>query len=189
MAWGAAMCPLFIGAHALGAWLGRPARFPDAGLPDALLGARLRLSFLIGFPVNAALEALAILLLFLILRLATRRDALAVLVLDLIMAAFELASADDRSWVLLALFLLVWGSFVALLLRFGVLAASAGIYTVGLLVVAPHSYDLGAWTGAATAIILPLLVGLAVVAFRNALGGRPELGRYLVGETRPSTPS
>jgi hypothetical protein len=189
MTWGAAMCLLLVAAHVLARWLGQPEPFPEMGLPDALLGARQRLSFLIGFPVNATLEGLAVLLLFLILRLTTRRDVIASVLLVGIMGAIDLASVDDWSWVLVLLSVLLWGSFVVLLLRFGVLAGCTGIYTIGLLAIAPQSYALGEWTGAATAIVLPLLIVLAVLAFRNAIGGRSELHLYRVGEARSSTPS
>jgi hypothetical protein len=66
---------------------------------------------------------------------------------------------------------------VALLLRFGVLAAITGVYTVALLSVPPQSYDLGEWTGAATAYVLPLLIVLAVLAFRSSVGGQLGLLR------------
>jgi tRNA A-37 threonylcarbamoyl transferase component Bud32 len=177
MAWGTMLALVYIGAHLLAVQLGRPEPLPEAGLADALLGARLRLSYLIGLPVNAALEGLGILLLFLILRLATRRDSVAALLLTVLLSGIDLASADDRTWVILVLFLLAWGSFVALLLRFGVLAAITGVYTVALLSVPPQSYDLGEWTGAATAYVLPLLIVLAVLAFRSSVGGHLGLLR------------
>jgi Protein kinase domain len=189
MAWGAVMSLVYIGWHVLVVQLGQPEPFPDGGLADALLGARLRLSYLLGLPVNAALEGLGILLLFLILRLATRRDAVAAFLLIGIMSTIDLTSAHDRSWVLVLLLLLWWGSFVAVLLRLGVLAAIAGIYTVELLIAPPHSYDLGEWTGAATALVLPLLIGLAVLAFRSALGGHTGLRQYASGEPSSLPPS
>ena len=82
-----------------------------------------------------------------------------------------------------------WGAFVAVMLRFGVLAAITAVLTANLLSFPPLLYAPGSWTGAATFVILPLLVVLAVLAFRSAVGGHSGLRRYLSGDAPSSRPA
>ena len=79
-----------------------------------------------------------------------------------------------------------WSAFVAVMLRFGVLAAITAILTVNLLTFPPLVYAPGSWTGAATLVILPLPLVLAVLAFRSAVGGHSGLRRYLALDTPSS---
>jgi hypothetical protein len=76
----------------------------------------------------------------------------------------------------------VWGSFVAAMLRFGVLAAITAVLTANLLLVPPLLYAPGSWTGGATFVVLPVLLALVALAFRSAVGGHSGLRRYLAGD-------
>jgi hypothetical protein len=75
------------------------------------------------------------------------------------------------------------------MLRFGVLAAITAVLTADLLSFPPLLYAPGNWTGAATLVVLPLLTGLALLAFRSAVGGHSGLHRYLAGDDPSSRPS
>ena len=46
----------------------------------------------------------------------------------------------------------------------------------------PLLYEPGSWIGSATPVVIPLLIGLAVLAFRGAAGGHSGLQRYLAGD-------
>jgi hypothetical protein len=132
--------------------------------------------------VNATLVGLALLLLFLILRLLTRRDVVAGALVVGFLVLGEVGGATESTWPMLLLAAVAWGSFVAMMLRFGVLAAITAIFTANLLVFPPLLYAPGSWTGAATFVILPLLLAAAVLAFRSAVGGHLGLRGYLAGE-------
>jgi hypothetical protein len=64
-----------------------------------------------------------------------------------------------------------FAAYAVLLLRFGVLSAIAGVFTTDLLLGMPLLPAPGHWTGSATVAVVPLLVLLAVGAFRSSVGG------------------
>jgi hypothetical protein len=72
-------------------------------------------------------------------------------------------------------------TWILLLLRFGLLAATVGLFAHDLLVMLPLTADVAAWTAGPTLLALPLLAILAVLALRHALGGT-GLRRYVAGE-------
>ena len=189
LTFGTCLALLSVLARALVGWLGQPARAPDLFGLEVLLSTRILLSYVVGLPVNAALAGLLLLLLFLILRLVTRRDWIAAILVVAFILSGELAESKDNLWLLLPLAAAAWGSFMLLLLRFGLLAAITAVLTANLLAFPPLLYASGSWTGSATPFVLPLLMLLAVLAFRGASGGHSGLKRYLAGETPSSRPS
>ena len=170
MTWGALLALCLVAADFVPPLLGRAAPTPDDSFLGTLLGTRHVLAYLAGSPVDATLLGLAALLLFLILRLATRRDWIAATLLVAILVVNQVGQMGEALWFSLPLGLLIYGTYVGLLLRFGVLAAIAGPFTANVLLGLPQSWALGAWTGSATALVAPLLAALAVLAFRTALG-------------------
>jgi hypothetical protein len=94
----------------------------------------------------------------------------------------------ESPWALVPFGLILFGRYMGLLLRFGLLSAIAGIYTLGLLLGCPHSTDPGSWTASATLVVVPLVLVLATVAFRTALAARPGW-RYVADETPSSRPA
>jgi hypothetical protein len=176
-------------ARSVVVWLGQPERAPDLFGLDALLSTRILLSYVVGFPVNATLAGLGLLLLFLILRLATRRDWIAAVLVVAFIVSGDLTESKENLWLLLPLAAIAWGSFVLLLLRFGLLAASTAVWTANMLALPPLLYAPGSWTGAAVFVIVPLLLAASVLAFRSAIGGRLGLQRYRAGDVPSSRPS
>jgi hypothetical protein len=67
-----------------------------------------------------------------------------------------------------------------------VLAAITAVWTANMLIVPSLAYAPGRWTGDAVFVVLPLLLGVAVLAFRSASGGHLGLRRYLAGEVSAS---
>jgi serine/threonine-protein kinase len=185
MMWGAGLAVVLLVGQRVPVWLGHAAPLPEGGFLDALLGAGPRLALVLGLPVNSTLLGLGALLLFLILRLLTRRDWLAAVLIVAILVANQVGQAEESPWLTAPLGLIVFGTYVVLLLRFGVLSAIVGVYTVDLLLGPPQSTDPGSWTASATVVVVPLLLLLAVAAFRIALGGSPR--RRSVASDVPSS--
>jgi hypothetical protein len=189
MIWGAGLALVILVAQRLPAWLGRAAPLPEVGFVETLLGPGTLLGLVVGMPVNATLLGLGALLLFLLLRLLTRRDRVAAGLTVAILCVNQVGQAEESLWLMLPLGLAIFGSYVVLLLRFGVLSAIVGAYTVDLLVGPPQSIEIGRWTASATVVVIPLLLVLAVLAFRIALRGNPGLRRYLAEDPVSSRPS
>ena len=136
--------------------------------------------------LNGVLLGLGGLLLYLILRLVLRRELPAVLALVAILSLI-IATESEPLWLSVPIGLLCMGSWVFVLLRFGLLAACAGLFFANCLMAFPYTTDLGTWQAGPTLTVLPLVVVLAVLAFRAALGGS-GLRRYLEGEGASSRP-
>jgi serine/threonine-protein kinase len=180
--WGVAVAAFDQAAPHLSRWLSLPEPMPGKGALEMLLGARNLASAVLWIPASATLLGLSMLLLFLILRLLTRRDSLAAAAILGLVVVIELLGSGAATWLGVAEGLVVFGSFLAMLLRFGALCAIVGMFVFDLLAVTPLSYDLGSWTGSATAAVAPLVLILAALALRAALGGSTGLRRYLAGE-------
>jgi serine/threonine-protein kinase len=160
--------------------LGCPEHAPDLFGFDTLLSTPLLLSFTVNLPVAAVLYGLAILLLFLILRLATRRDWIAaVLVTAFLVAGDVIDSRVSREslWLFLLIATAAQCVFMVVLLRLGVLAAIACIWTADMLVAPSLLYNPRSWTGSNVYFVVPLLLLVAALAFRNALGGHAGMRR------------
>lgn len=169
-----------------------PERAPDLFGVDVLLSTRVMLSYVLARVVNATLAGLALLLLFLILRLVTRRDWIAALLVTAFLISGELVESmqsKESWWLILPIVAIAWGAFVALLLRFGALAAITGVWTADMLLGPSVIYAPGSWIGDGVVVVLPLLLAMAVLAFRSAIGGPLGRERYLVGEASSSRPS
>jgi serine/threonine-protein kinase len=189
MVWGGAAAlgfPLL--ARAPG-WFGLPGPPPQSMLSDTLLGLRPLLSFVLAMPVSATLAGLSLLLLFLVLRFVTRRDLAAGILVVAILLAVKLTDPSDTLLLSTCFYALLHGSYVLVLLRVGVLASIAGLCTADLLGGLPHSLDVGSWTGSATLVIVPLLLALAIYAYRSATGGHLGLHRFVATEPSSSRPS
>jgi hypothetical protein len=141
---------------------------PDIGFLDTLLGFRSRLSFVVARPLDAALLGLGMLLLFLVLRLILRRDGLAGFALIVILCLVGIAQSDQPLWFSLPVGLVFVGSLVWLLLRFGLVATIAGVCVSDALRFTPQSLELDSWLGSGTTFTVPLVIVLAVYAFRTA---------------------
>ncbi len=189
MSWAALLSLALAFAGLVPAWLGRPAPVPDAGHLEILLGTRRLLGNLVGAPVDSTLLGLAALLLFLLLRLLTRRDLPAAGLIVAILCVSEAADMEAEPWLSIPVALLLFGSYLALLLRFGVLAAIVGSYALSLLFTPTNSWALGSWTGSTTPLVMLVLFCLAAYAFRTALGSHTSLRRLIGADPSSSRPS
>jgi len=178
MVWGALVAAALIAAQRIPPLLGQPAPSPNGGDVDALLRTSRLLADVVSLPISSTLLGLCALLLFLVLRFLIRRDLPAAAVLVALLTLVELAQAEETAWLMLPLAIVVYVAYAVLLLRFGVLSAIAGVFTLDILVGMPLLPDPGQWTGSATVVVVPLLILLAVLAFRSAVDGTaPFAGR------------
>jgi hypothetical protein len=167
--------------YALPPLLGQPPPEPSYGYLDALLGPGPLLGATLASASESILHALGVLLLYVLLRSVLQRDGLATASLILILLLPSAFGAGETAWYTLPV-LLVWMlTWILLLLRFGLLAASVGPFVYEMLYVFPITSDLSSWKAGPTLLVLPLLALLAVIAFRNAVGGT-GLRRYLAPE-------
>jgi serine/threonine-protein kinase len=181
LAWAVLLFFLMPLAHLVPVWLGAAPREPMTGYLDTLLGPGTVVSAMAGMASEATLFGMGMLLLFVLARLLLRRDALAAAAIAAVVLFPSAAAAESGAWATVALSV-VWAlSWIALLLRFGLLAAIVGLWGNDLITALPLTTDPSAWTAGPTLLVLPLVALLAVTAFRSALGGT-GLRRYLAGE-------
>jgi hypothetical protein len=186
MTWGAVLAVGFLVAQRVPVLLGHAAPLPNAGDVDALLRTSRLLADVVSLPASATLLGLGALLLFLVLRFLTRRDVPAAVLLVALLTLNLVGGAEDSIWLVLPLGLVAYASYAVLLLRFGVLSAIAGAFTADILLGMPLLPDPGHWTGSATLVVVPLLVLLALQAFRMAIGGTaPFRARHRTGSVEP----
>jgi hypothetical protein len=119
----------------------------------------------------------------------TRRDLVAAAVVVAFLVSMDVSASKENLALMVPLAALAWGSFVAVMLRFGVLAAITALLTANLLVAPPLVWAPGHWTGGVTGPVLALVVAMAVASFRSAIGGHSGVRRYLAGEAPSSRPS
>jgi serine/threonine-protein kinase len=170
----------------LPALLGRPEPAPSSGFLDTLLGPRTRLAFVVGLPTDAALLSLGLLLLFLVFRLALRRDLPAGLALLLVMSLLSAVQSDQPLWISLPAGLVFSAILVGMLLRFGLVATMAGIWVSDVLSWTPHSLEIDSWLGGGTALVVPLVIALGAYAFARATR-RPRVAHpYAAGDASSS---
>jgi hypothetical protein len=175
MVCGAVLAAVFFVAQRLPILLGLPAPVPNSGDLAVLVRTSRLLADFVSVPISATLFGLGALLLFLVLRFLTRRDLPAAVLLVALLTLNVLAQAEELVWLMLPLALVFYASYAVLLLRFGVLSAIAGVFTADILIGMPLLPEPERWTGSASLVVVPLLIVLAVRAFRSAVGGTAPL--------------
>ncbi len=181
LAWALAFVLLLPLLRLLPTWLGQPGQEPMMGSLASLQGPGMLLSAFLEMASGSILFSMGVLLLFVLLRLLLRTDALAIAGVAAITILPSALGAWDAAWIV-AVVSVVWAvSWILLLLRFGLLAAIVGLFANHILESLPLTTDLSSWTAGPTLLALPLVALLAVSAFRSALGGT-GLRRYLAGE-------
>jgi hypothetical protein len=157
-------------------WLGQPGPEPMMGWTEALQAPSRLLWVLLQMAMSAILSSMGVLLLFVLMRILLRNDLLAMAgIAACIVVPYMLA------W-LAALEALIWAvTWIALLLRFGLLAATVGYFANEILENLPLTTDLSSWTAGPTLAAVALVAFVAVAAFRAAAGGT-GLRRALAGE-------
>jgi hypothetical protein len=162
-------------------WLGQPGPEPTMGWVEALQGPRFVLSAFVQMAISSILFSMGVLLLFVLTRLLLRSDLLAMAGVAAYAVVPSLLGAGDAPWMA-AVVSVFWAvSWIALLLRFGLLAAIVGFFANEVLESLPLTTDLASWTAGPTLAAVALVGLLAMAAFRTAAGGT-GLRRALAGE-------
>jgi Protein kinase domain/zinc-ribbon domain len=171
MVWGTLVAAALLAAQRIPALVGQPAPTPEGGDVNALVRGTRLFADVLSLPISSTLLGLCALLLFLVLRFLIRRDLPAAAALVAVLIVIELSHAEEAVWLMLPLGIVVYVAYTVLLLRFGVLSAIAGLFTVDILVGMPLLPDPGDGTGSAAVVVVPLVILLAVLAFRSATSG------------------
>jgi hypothetical protein len=138
----------------------------------ALLGMRPVLQSLSERLVDSILSALQIFLVLFVLRALLKKQWLAASLLVALFASLE--SWGQTDWYLeLPFEILILSILVITLLRFGLLASAFAMFVVNFTVNTFLTLDFEAWYGQSSAIVLIVVVGLALWAFKLSLGDRP----------------
>jgi serine/threonine-protein kinase len=181
LAWGVGIVVLVPLLRLVPSWLGQPGPEPMMGWYNSLQGPGLLTSALLTMASASILFSMGALLLFVLARLLLRNDLLAMAVIAAVTVVTNLLGVMDAAWVA-AVVSVVWAvSWIALLLRFGLLAAIVGHFANMVFESLPLTTDLGSWTAGPTLAAAALVLVLAVGAFRSAAGGL-GLRRALAGE-------
>jgi len=163
-------------------WLGQPEPEPMAGWLEALQGPGMLLASFLETASDAILFSMGCLLLFVLIRLVLRTDALAIAGVAVITILPSTLAATSSAWIFGGVTSVVWVvTWILLLLRFGLLAAMVGLLADHLFENLPLTTDLSSWTSAPTLAATVLLGFIAIFAFRSAAGGT-GLRRALAGE-------
>jgi serine/threonine-protein kinase len=156
--------------------VGQPSPEPATGRLDGLLGGRRLAALLAAMAIDSTFLGTSALLLFLLLLLLLRREKIAAIALVTILGLFGGLHDGDVAWLALPVSFFIMGTYVFLLLRFGLLSGIAGIYVLNVVLGVHLSIDLGDWRSAATVPVLGLAMVIGIVAFRISLGSRPAFG-------------
>jgi hypothetical protein len=145
---------------------------------SSLFGLRSTASGILHHVQNSLVGSLEFFLLFFLLRLILRKEWLAAVVFVLI---FSLGRGlpSNHPAALVPAYMIVYGLIVAMLLRFGLLSLVVAVFVTDAMEAFVFTPNFSAWYGTASLTMTLLIAALAVVAFRNALGGQKILGRFL----------
>jgi predicted Ser/Thr protein kinase len=146
------------------------------------------ISSLVGFPHFASVylyhllqgltASLLFLLLFFLFRILLRREWLAGIAFVALFAGVR-GPVSEHPVVETVMYVVVYGILVALLLRYGFLAATICVFVTDLMAALVFTPDFTAWYGTGSLLTILSLIGLALFAFRTSTAGQPLFGGLL----------
>jgi hypothetical protein len=181
MAWAVVFVLIVPLSRLLPAWLGQAGPEPSMGWYETLQGPGFLLSGLLQMATSSIVYSMGALLLFVLMRLLLRTDPLAMAGVAAVTVVPGVLGAGDSPWLAVLVPVIVTVSWIALLLRFGLLAAIVGFFANEVLESLPLTTDLASWTAGPTLAAVGLAGILAIASFRAAAGGT-GLRRALAGE-------
>ncbi len=168
--WGGGLAVLFPIFALVPEWLGYGSGAPWIKYLDGFLGPGLVLCRVVLFPLNAIGLSVAALLMLLLLKLLLRRElaaALALAAILIVVQSIELnVNSDAPPWLNVVLAGVIMGTFTALLLRYGLLSAVAGVTVANILLTFHLSTDFSSWRSGPAVDVLLVLAALVAFAFR-----------------------
>ncbi len=153
-------------------WMGVPPGMPATSSLYHLSGTGWRAATFLSQWQDALFSAILILFLVLLLRVILRRQWAAVGALLLLGIAINLLQSTNPKvdWVFLVL---GWGTFLFVLIRFGLLASVAMFLFGNLSITLPLLHDFPAWYAQPFVVELLAIAALAAYGFVVSLAGRP----------------
>jgi hypothetical protein len=136
-----------------------------------LVGTRMLAGNLVQRLHDAILDGLQIFLSLFVLRAVLRKQWLAALAFVLIFTAIDAYGDIHEFWyILVPFYVAVYGIFIAVMLRFGLLAT---VLTLLVMHLANNHFlttDFSAWYGESSAVVVAILIALAAWGFKLSLG-------------------
>jgi len=178
MAAGGFLLALTLWGNVVPEWLGDPPVRPVEMTMPLLMGTHWAVYSLFDGQSGALFNGLFFVFMPLLLQVVFRKPVIALAAFFLLLLGLFTyrETHPEFAWISNALQLVV---IFALFLRGGLLATTAAFYVMFTLQGAPLTRDLSAWYAPSTIVILVALFGIALFAFRSALGGRPAFSGLL----------
>ena len=145
---------------------------PQFGGTAALSGLRFVASDCFSHLAGGIMFAFSCFLLLFLLRLILRKDWLAATGFVGIFVLIKALGASEALWRVLPLLVLVYGVFVVLLLRYGIVPLVVSIFTADLLLSNPRTLDFSAWYIPQSLLALLVVLAVAVYGFRCTVAGK-----------------
>jgi hypothetical protein len=155
-------------------------QLPFGNVLQYLSGGPLLLSQWLNDVAGALQSALAVALIFLMLRLLLRRSSLALGVgLVVLVLVMNNGSVISGSWMDTFNSVAFTVLMALVIHRFGLLAMATTLFVDNIVTNPPLTTNLSAWWSAPTTFSVALLIGLACFAYAAARGGQPLFGTML----------
>ena len=145
---------------------------------EYLLGARAALSAWVAQIPNSVQATLIFFFMIFLLRVVFRKQWLAAAIFTLIFTLLKLAGSNNPM-VDVPAQLTIYAIAAVVVVRFGLIALSAGIFTANILLNIPVTTNVAEWYAASAAVALLGILALAVWAFHTSLAGRTLFNRDL----------
>jgi serine/threonine-protein kinase len=151
----------------------RPVPSTGGGSLGLTLSLRVAAAALLSLPFGGLVLAMASLLLLLVLKLALRRDRLALWCLLTVLTCIQTLSFGEARplWWRVPLALLIMATFTLLLLRGGLLACATGVSMANLQMGLPLTFNFETWYGGVSLLLFASAAALTLYAFRTAVYG------------------
>jgi hypothetical protein len=155
---------------------------PPRTAMGGLLGVRDVLASTASSLLAGGSGVLILLFLLVLFRMILRKPWAAAAVLLAVMALLNLLSSSTGFYPSSVLHVLALAVAIAVLVRFGLLAALAGNVVSQVLMQSPMPSSLSVWYAGPGLFALALIAAIAVYGFHCSLGGRPAFGKILAQE-------
>jgi hypothetical protein len=156
-------------------WLGQPPARPRGFNFTLLHGPSWTAGTVLDSMVHALLQLMSAFFVLLLLRIVLRKQWLAAGAFVLLFVAITSSGTDDP-WMALPVGVVIITIFTIVLVRYGLVAATAGFYFILILQECPLTVDLSAWYAQGFIVPLLVVVALLIYGFHTALAGQPVFG-------------
>jgi len=159
-------------------WMGKIPLPPESNLDfDSLTGLRDLIGSISVFVVFYVFLSLLFFFIFFLIRLVLRKEWLAVAVLLLLVSLLSVWG-EDHPVLSTAFVLIVWGTSLAVLTRFGLFALVVTGCTNAVLHVYFLTTHLSAWYAEPTFFVFSVFLAVAIFGFYTSTVGKPRLGGF-----------